>query len=96
MEETTSDENENRINICSSQINENRINISPSSEILTCMDCPYIPSIKLNTNQHSINVECQNKIKISSEGDAVSGHFHNKILLNDYLKKIRKNYQNEQ
>ena len=96
MEETTSDENENRINICSSQINENRINISPSSEILTCMDCPYIPSIKLNANQHSINVECQNKIKISSEGDDMSGHFHNKILLKDYLRKIRKNYQNQQ
>ena len=96
MEETTSDENENRINICSSEINENRINISHSSEILTCMDCPYIPSIKLNANQHSINVECQNKIKISSEGDDMSGHFHNKILLKDYLRKIRKNYQNQQ
>lgn len=96
MEETTSDDNGNRINICSSQINENKINIFPSSEILTCMDCPYIPSIKLNANQHSINVECQNKIKISSEGDAVSGHFHNKILLKDYLRKIRKNYQNQQ
>ena len=96
MEETTLEENENRINICSSQISENKINLFPSSEILTCMDCPYIPSIKLNTNQHSINVECQNKIKISSDGDDVSGHFHNKILLNDYLKKLRKNCQNQQ
>lgn len=96
MEETTLDKNENRINISSSEINENRINIFPSSEILTCMDCPYIPNIKLNTNQHSINVECQNKIKVSSEGDDVSGHFHNKILLNEYLRKIRKNVQNQQ
>ena len=72
--------------------NENKINDFISDENLTCLDCPYIPSIKMNSNQHSINIECQNNIKITS--DSISGHFHDKILLKDYLKKLRKNNEN--
>ena len=60
-----------------SEINLNKINDFHTEELLTCLDCPYIPSIKLNSNLHSINIECQNNIKI--EADSVSGHFHNKI-----------------
>ena len=67
------------------ETNENKINDFISDENLTCLDCPYIPSIKMNSNQHSINIECQNNIKITSDG--ISGHFHDKILLKDYLKK---------
>ena len=77
----------------SSEINENKININSDSEMLTCLDCPYIPSIKININQHSINVECQNNIKISANND-ISGHFHHKILLNDYLTNIKNNFGN--
>lgn len=76
-----------------SEINDNQILFS-TSEILTCIDCPYIPSLKINTNQHSINVECQNNIKILSQDMKISGHFHNKILLEDYLSKIRNNFEN--
>ena len=76
------------------EINENKINLFPESEMLTCIDCPYIPSIKINTNQHSINVECQNDIKIISENNNISGHFHKKILLEDYLSKLKNNYEN--
>ena len=76
-----------------SEINENKININSDSEMLTCLDCPYIPSIKINTNQHAINVECQNNIKISTNND-ISGHFHHKILLNDYLTNIKNNFEN--
>ena len=76
------------------EINENKINLFPESQTLTCADCPYIPSIKINTNQHSINVECQNNLKITSEPNNISGHFHNKILLEDYLLKLRNNVEN--
>ena len=75
-------------------INENKINFYQITEMLTCMDCPYIPSIKINTNQHSINVECQNDIKVYPENNIISGHFHNKILLKDYLSKLEDNYKN--
>ena len=76
------------------KINENKINIFPSSQTLTCIDCPYIPSIKINTNQHSINIECQNNIKIKSESNDISGHIHNKILLEDYLLTLKNNVEN--
>ena len=78
----------------SSKINENKINFFPISEMITCRDCPYIPSRKINTNQHSINVECQNNIKINQENNTISGHFHNKILLKDYLLNLEKNFEN--
>ena len=74
------------------EINENKINFFPISKTLTCIDCPYIPSIKLNTNQYSINVECQNHINISPENNKILGHFHNKILLEDYLSNLRNNF----
>ena len=77
-----------------SEINENEINLNPSTYTLSCIACPYIPSIQINTNQYSINVECENNIKISSENNNISGHFHDKILLEDYLLKIRANIEN--
>lgn len=77
-----------------SEINENKINFFPISKTLACLDCPYIPSIKINSIQYSINVECQNHINISPKTNKILGHFHNKMLLEDYLEYLRNNFSN--
>jgi len=73
-------------------MNENKINFSPLYK-LSCLNCPFIPKIKLNSKQHSINIECHNNLKIDSSSNIISAHINDKIPLKDYLLKIQENEQ---
>ena len=72
----------------------NSISSLPSTYILSCLDCPYIPNIKI-TKQYIINIECQNYMKICSKNnDVISKHVYNKMFVEDYLSELRKKFGN--